>query len=229
MKGVILAAGLGTRLRPLTFLVPKPLVTIGTTPIIDLVVRWLKANKVEELIVVGGYLYDVLERYVREAYGGDVVLVKSPRLLGTAGQLYYVRDYVGDDDVVVVNCDVLTNLDLSHPYRFHLEKGSDMTIVGYRRVVELRFGVLEYDGSGRLLNWLEKPRSELTVASGVYILRGEVLGGLREEALDMNQLAGRLPRVYVYVAKEAKFLDVGTLEDLERAQELVEELGELKP
>lgn len=229
MKGIVLAAGLGTRLRPLTFLVPKPLVAVGTTPIIDLVVRWLRANNVDEVLIVGGYLFEILERYIRETYGDDIILIRSPKLLGTAGQLYYARGYVKEEDVVVVNCDVLTNLDLSYPYKLHREVGPDMTVVGRRELVELRFGVLEHDQNGRLLNWVEKPRKELTVSSGVYILRGEVVNSLKEEFLDMNQLALRLPEVYVYTAKEAVFLDVGTLEDLREAEKIVGMLNALKP
>ena len=211
MKGVVLAAGLGTRLRPLTFIVPKPLVTIGTTPIIDLVIRWLKMNGVGEVIVVGGYMQDVLERYLRSEHP-DVTFVPSRRLLGTAGQLYYARDLV-DGDVVVANCDVLTNLDLSAPIELHRSTGADLTVVARRTRHALRFGALELEGT-RLARWVEKPAFEVVTSVGIYIMRSDVVKGLREEPLDMDALARSLPNVHVYVARNADFFDVGTLDDL---------------
>ncbi len=212
-----MAAGLGTRLRPLTLIVPKPLVTIGTTPIVDLVIRWLRLNGVNDIVVVGGYMQDVLERYLRSAHP-DVTFVPSRRLLGTAGQLHYVRDLV-DGDFVVANCDVLTNLDLSAPLDLHRAANADLTVVARRERHMVRFGVLEMDGT-RLVRWKEKPALEVATSVGIYIMRSDVVRGIGEEPIDMDALANSLRNVHVYVARDADFFDVGTLDDLAAASKI---------
>ena len=211
MIGVVLAAGLGTRLRPLTFLVPKPLVPVHNRAMIDYVVEWLRANGVRRIVVVGGYMGDVLRRYLAE-YWPDVEYVQSRRLLGTAGQLFYASHLV-DETAVVVNTDVVTNLDLGPVAKLHRETGADMTIVA--RVVRsrLRFGVLELDGT-RLVRWVEKPEVSHVVATGIYLVEPRVIRRLGEEYVDMDALANSLSNVHVYVAREAEFYDLGTLEDL---------------
>lgn len=225
MKAVILAAGLGTRLRPLTFLVPKALVTIGTKPLVDYVIEWLRLNGVRDIAIVGYHMQDVLERYLSQ-FHPDVVFFKSRKLLGTAGQLYYTKEWA-DGDVVVVNTDVLTNLDLKKPAELHKSRGALLTIVGQIHKVSLRFGVLEVDG-GMLKSWKEKPSFEYITSTGVYIISDKVIKKLGEEYLDMDALAKSLiPNVAVYVAKEAFFYDVGTLEDLAKIQEV--RLESLKP
>ncbi|MEM1598374.1 MAG: nucleotidyltransferase family protein [Pyrobaculum sp.] len=226
MRGVILAAGLGTRLRPLTFLVPKALVTVGTRPLIDFVIEWLRLNGVRELAVVGYYMQDVLQRYLAESHP-DVSFFRSRKLLGTAGQLYYAKEWV-DGDVVVVNTDVLTNLDLRGALDLHRAAEALLTIVAQRQRLSLRFGVLELEGS-RLAAWREKPTFEYITSAGVYITTREAVSRLGEEYLDMDAFAKSLmPRVSVYVAKEAFFYDVGTLEDLSKVPPDLK-IQELKP
>lgn len=225
MRAVVLAAGLGTRLRPLTFFLPKPLVSVAGKPIIDYVIQWLRRNRVSEIAVVGYYMQDVLERYITQFYP-DVAFFKSRRLLGTAGQLYYVKEWARGD-VAVVNADVLTDLDLSFPLRLHQSGDFLLTVVGQKLSHQLRFGILEDDG-GVLKTWREKPRFDYVTSAGVYIVREEVFTKLKEEYLDMDVLARSLmPKVGLYVAKEAVFYDVGTLEDLEKTRDV--ELGDLKP
>ena len=104
MKAVVLAAGLGTRLRPLTFFVPKALADVGSKLLIDFVIEWLRRNGVREVAVVGYYMQKTLKSYLSE-FHPDVVFLESRRLLGTAGQLYYAKEWV-EGDVAVVNTDV---------------------------------------------------------------------------------------------------------------------------
>lgn len=211
MIGIVLAAGLGTRLRPLTYLVPKPLVPVNGRAMIDYVLEWLRANNVGRIVVVGGYMGDVLRRYLSE-YWPEAEYVHSRRLLGTAGQLHYVAHLV-DQTAVVVNTDVLTNLDLAPVVEHHKQVGAEVTVVARWVETEVRFGVLEVEGD-RLLAWREKPRIRHLVATGIYIMEPHVVRSLGEEYLDMNQLLPRLSNVRVHVARDAEFYDVGTMEDL---------------
>lgn len=225
MKAVILAAGLGTRLRPITFFVPKPLVAVRGIPLISRIIEWLRLNGVREIAVVGYYMQDILERYLSEFYP-DIAFFKSRKLLGTAGQLYYAKEWA-EGDVAVANTDVLTNLDLTAPLQLHKQTGALLTVVGQSHRTALRFGVLEMEGA-MLKAWREKPTFEYITSTGIYIASEEVLKNLEERYLDMNELASSLlPRVAVYVAKEAVFHDVGTLDDLLKAGGL--EVSGLKP
>jgi mannose-1-phosphate guanylyltransferase len=225
VKAVVLAAGLGTRLRPLTFFVPKALGDVGSKLLIDFVVEWLRRNEVREIAVVGYYMQNTLKSYLSE-FHPDVVFLESRRLLGTAGQLYYAKEWV-EDDVVVVNTDVLTNLDLRAPLELHKSKRALLTVVGSANKTSLRFGVLEVEDD-LLKTWREKPTFEFVTSTGIYIVSDVVVKRLSEEYLDMDALARSLvPRVAVYTAKEAYFYDVGTLDDLAKARGV--ELGELKP
>jgi len=218
VKAVILAAGLGTRLRPLTFFIPKPLAFINSKPLISHVIEWLRLNGVREIAVVGFYMQVLLERFLSERHP-DVVFFKSRKLLGTAGQLYYAKEWV-DGDVAVVNTDVLTNLDLKYPLELHKRESALLTIVGQRYKASLRFGVLEVENAV-LRAWREKPSFEYITSTGIYIISAEAVKKLGEEFLDMNTFAASLmPRVAVYIAREAYFHDVGTLEDLQRGSAL---------
>lgn len=221
MRAAVLAGGLGTRLRPLTFFVPKPLVHVAGRPLIDHILAWLKANGVREIAVIGHYMQDLLAGYLAEFFP-DVVFIKSPRLLGTAGQLYYAKEWATGGDLVVVNADVLTNLDLKMPAELHKAKKAQLTIVATPQTASLRFGVLEIEGD-MLKAWREKPTFSYITSTGVYIASSQVVERLREEFLDMDSLARSLiPNVAVYVAREAFFHDVGTLGDLPKAQSVKE-------
>ncbi|MFN7106267.1 MAG: nucleotidyltransferase family protein, partial [Pyrobaculum sp.] len=179
MKAVVLAAGLGTRLRPLTFFVPKPLVYVAGRPLIDHVLTWLKTNGISEIAVVGHYMQDLLAGYLADFFP-DVVFIKSPRLLGTAGQLYYAKKWTSGGDLVVANVDVLTNLDLKMPAELHKAKNVQLTIVATRQATSLRFGVLEIEGD-MLKAWREKPTFSHVTSTGVYIASSQLVERLREE------------------------------------------------
>jgi Nucleoside-diphosphate-sugar pyrophosphorylase involved in lipopolysaccharide biosynthesis/translation initiation factor 2B, gamma/epsilon subunits (eIF-2Bgamma/eIF-2Bepsilon) len=225
VKAVVLAAGLGTRLRPLTFFVPKALAAAGSKTLIDLVIEWLRLNGIREIAVVGHYMQDLLRSYLLQ-FHPDVAFLPSRRLLGTAGQLYYAKGWI-EGDAVVANTDVLTNLALEWPLQLHKSKEALLTVVGAVAKTSLRFGVLEAE-DGRLKAWREKPSFEYIMSTGIYIISDAVVKRLSEEYLDMDSLAQSLtPRVAVYTAKEAFFYDVGTLEDLAKAREV--EIKELKP
>ncbi|MFP3251411.1 MAG: nucleotidyltransferase family protein [Thermoproteus sp.] len=216
MKAFLLAAGLGTRLRPLTYFAPKPLVVLGGRTIIDYALEWLRANGVGEIYVVGLYMQEVLASYLREHHP-DVVFVPSKKLLGTAGQLYYARGYMDDGPALVAPSDVVTDLDVKAAADFHVRSSVDLTVVGREVETEVRFGVLDV-AEGRLSAWREKPRLRHVVSTGIYVAEGSALRRLEERRLDFDEFARSLmPRVAVYVSR-AKFLDVGTLGDLDEVR-----------
>lgn len=218
MKAFLLAAGLGTRLRPLTYFAPKPLVAVAGKAIIDHSIAWLRGNGIRDIYVVGYYMQDVLRSYLKERHP-DVVFVPSRKLLGTAGQLYYAKEHLDDEPALVAPGDVLTDLRVDEVAEFHKAESALLTIVGHEVETSLRFGVLDVEG-GKLAGWREKPRFKHVVSTGIYVVESIALRSLEERYLDFNDFAQSLmPRVAVYVSN-ARFYDVGTLEDLAKVRAL---------
>lgn len=221
-KAIVLAAGLGERLRPLTNLVPKPFLPTRGGLVIEHVFSWLRRQGISEIYVVLAYMADKVLAYLGGAWEGVKFLV-SNGLLGTAGQLGVAKGVVGDEeDFIAVNGDVLTNVDLGDALRFHRESMSELTIVARELALDLRFGVLRLGEGGRLIEWLEKPSLKFPVASGIYIIKGSVLNLLGNSKVDMNEfvswLVQRGHRVYAYVVP-GEYVDIGTPADYLRAYE----------
>jgi len=219
IKAVILTAGLGERLRPLTYLVPKPYLPLRNGLIIERILDWLKYQGLRygDVIVVTAYMADKVVSFLSNVLR-DVKFVVADQLLGTAGQLWYVRDYVNDgDDVVVINGDVLTNISLPKALELHRSSGADVTIVSVRYKLTARYGVLDIGPNGEFKGWREKPEITLPIVTGIYVMRGFTIKWLGKERLDMNRYIERLValgrRVMVYVDDGGYYVDLGVHSD----------------
>ncbi|WP_238375115.1 nucleotidyltransferase family protein [Vulcanisaeta thermophila] len=214
---MILTAGLGERLRPLTYLVPKPYLPLRDGLIIERILKWATEElSFDDVIVVLAYMADKVLTMLGDSLG-NVRTVVSDQLLGTAGQLWYVRDYVSEDDnVVVINGDVITNTPLAKAYDYHRQHNADLTIIASHLSIPIKYGVLEYEGDGRFRDWVEKPIIKLAVVTGIYIMRGSLIRMLRRERLDMNNYIKNLNnqgfRIYVLVG-DNEYIDLGTPQD----------------
>lgn len=225
MRAVILAGGRGSRLTPYTTVIPKPLVPIGEIPILELLIRQLKAQGFERITLSVGYLSSLIEAYCGDGSHWEIALdyVRESEPLGTAGFLGLLED-LDDDRLLVVNGDTLTDLDMGGAYRDH-DPSDGATICSSRRSMSIEFGVLETDDSGRLVSYSEKPEVAYDVSMGVNILsawaiKAYVTPGAR---LDMPDLlrqirdGGGVVRVN---GTDAYWLDMGRVSDLEAALEM---------
>jgi aminoglycoside/choline kinase family phosphotransferase/dTDP-glucose pyrophosphorylase len=130
MKAMILAAGLGTRLLPLTEKRPKPLFPILGRPLIDILIRRLKSAGCEAVIINTHHLAHVIDEFVKaQAYGIRVVTRYEPTILGTGGAIKNIEDFWDDKPFLVVNGDIFTNIDFGEVYRFHLNHKHPVTLV----------------------------------------------------------------------------------------------------
>src|SRR5579864_4307224 len=145
MKAVLLVGGQGTRLRPLTFSIPKPLLPIGETPILKIIIERLRDAEISEIILATGYQAELIQAFCGDGskFGVTVGYVKEERPLGTAGPLSLVRDQIAADEYfILMNGDILTNIDFrafmefAHSHRYDLTVG--YTTYTYRSP----FGVL---------------------------------------------------------------------------------------
>lgn len=227
MRALILAGGKGSRLRPFTFTIPKPLVPIGEVPIIEILIRQLAADGFERVTIAVGHLAALVEGFCGDGsqWGLVVDYVREETPLGTAGCIGLIRD-LGDDSLLVVNGDTLTDLDFRKAFRSH-RVSDGITICANTRNVPIDFGVLEIDGEGRLTGYAEKPTFSFPVSMGVNIISGWVVrervgSGIRIDMPDLiRKLVADGTSVRVHDAK-AYWLDLGRMSDLEEGDKVFE-------
>lgn len=225
-RAVILAGGRGTRLKPFTFAFPKPLMPIGETPILDIIVRQLEAAGVTRVTMAVGHLAELVEAYFASSQVRQVSVDYSRESspLGTAGPIAMIPDL--DEPFLVMNGDILTTLDYRNLADFHRRSGAIATIASYRKTLPIELGVLEVGEEGRLLRYIEKPTHEFRVSMGIYIFNPDVRRYIEPGArLDLPDLinrllqAGKPPAVYPF---EGQWLDIGNADDYARAHEQFE-------
>lgn len=175
MKAVILAGGKGTRLAPYTKILPKPLVPIGDMPILEVLIRQLKGNGVDEIILTVGHLANLLQAFFNDGsqYGVKICYSLEDKPLGTVGPLALIPRPA--ESFFVANGDVLTTLNLRDLYEFHRASGAAATIAMHRRSVKINLGVIEVDGDHRLTRYIEKPTHNYLVSMGIYVFEPHVI------------------------------------------------------
>ena len=193
MKAIILAGGKGTRLRPFTAVLPKPLMPLGDEnpmPIIEVVLRQLGRFGFDDVTIITGYLREFIETFIGDGhrFGTKVRYCREETPLGTAGGLAMIDR--PDEPVLVLNGDILTTLNFADMYDFHTQGGASATIASYPREVRVDFGVLEFAKEPHILSgYREKPEYKFEVSMGLYILSPVAWTFLRPgQALQMPDL-----------------------------------------
>ncbi|MDG6956520.1 MAG: nucleotidyltransferase family protein [Nitrososphaerota archaeon] len=221
----MLAGGLGTRLRPYTFLLPKPMLPVGPKPIMEHILDWLKKWGVDDVVVSTGYLGKMLQEYFGsgEDWGMNIAYATSPRPLGTAGQLKAAESKIKGRFVCVYG-DQLLDFDLKEALEFHLRKKATATMVLMKYSTELKYGFMETDKEGRLTEWKEKPTISGYINVGCYIMEKSFLrfitpGRVYEmnDAFKEAKAAGA--RLYA-VKVDGTFKDIGDRKSFRDANEI---------
>ncbi len=190
MKAVLLVGGMGTRLRPLTYRIPKPLVPVMGKPLIMHVIDSIP-SEVDEVIVPIGYMRDVMEEYLKaHPPGRRITLVDEPEPLGTGGAVKNVEDCI-DGQFLVINGDVITSLDVASFVKFHRAKGGIASISLWPVDDPSPFGVAQLDDEARITRFQEKPKREDAfsnlINAGAYALEREVLDHIGEGFVSMER------------------------------------------
>lgn len=183
MQALILAGGFGTRLRPLTLNLPKPVVPLVNRPILSYQIELLKRAGITDIILSLNYQPDKIKEVIGngEKYGVKITYLVEPVPLGTAGAVKFAENFI-KEPTVILNGDGLINLDIAKVIQFHREKKATATIVLQRVENPVGYGLVEIDAEQRILDFLEKPTAEdltkistRTVNAGTYILEPDVL------------------------------------------------------
>lgn len=192
MKAMILAGGEGTRLRPLTCDLPKPMVPIANRPCMEHIINLLKRHGITQIGVTLAYLPQMISDYfgTGEAFGVNLKYFTEEVPLGTAGCIGNAREFLQDSaDFLVISGDALTDIDLTAAIRFHREKNAMATLLLKQVDVPLEYGVVVTEPDGRILRFVEKPSWNQVVSdrvnTGIYILSTKILSYIKEgEKLD---------------------------------------------
>ncbi len=229
MRAVLMAGGSGTRLRPLTCDLPKPMVPILNRPIAEHIINLLKRHQITEVIATLFYLPDVMRDYFRDGTDFGVQMtyaVEEDQPLGTAGCVKNIAALL-DSTFLVISGDSVTDFDLTAAVEFHRQKQSKATLVLTRIANPVEFGVVITDEEQRICRFLEKPSSSEifsdTINTGIYILEPDVLDYLPvDEECDFSKdlfplLLEKGEPMYGYIA-EGYWCDVGNLDAYREAQ-----------
>lgn len=221
-RAVILAGGLGRRLAPFTFVIPKPLVPVGTMPILEIVLRQLAAHGFGGVTIALGHMSEIVRAVAGDGsrFGVPIDYSDEPKPLGTMGPLARIADL--PDDFLVMNSDVLTDLDYGDLWSFHRAHGGPATVATYTKTIQLELGVLHTDGEQRITGFEEKPSLHHQVSMGIYVFRKQVLELIPKDTyfgfdhLMRTMLErGDLLKAYPF---GGQWLDIGVGADYERAQ-----------
>jgi len=224
MRVVIQCGGKGTRLRPYTSVLPKPLMPIGARPVLELLLKSLRRHALEDVYITTGYLGHLIQSFCGNGrqWGMNIHYTTEPEPLGTVGALSLLRDSI-DDTFLMLNGDVLTDLDLRKFTTCHRAHGGAVTIATTTRATRMDYGVID-DTDGRVTRFLEKPTLKHRVSMGVYCMEPSVISlvppgtpfGFDDMVFCMM---GRQAPVHTY-HHNGLWLDVGRIEDFQKAQGL---------
>ncbi|HET7435636.1 MAG TPA: sugar phosphate nucleotidyltransferase [Thermoanaerobaculia bacterium] len=223
MKAVILTGGLGTRLRPLTFSIPKPLAPIGEKAILQLLLERLAKQGITDAILCTGYFSELIRAFCGDGsrFGLNCTYVHEAKPLGTAGPISLLRDRLPEgEDFLVINGDVVTKLDFAAMVASHRASGKPLTVGYTEHVYTSPFGVLDVEGD-HLVGIREKPVIKFPISCGIYAVSGRAVSLVPDDVYFtmpdlMRACMDRGEEVGVYYIREY-WHGVESLADLEAA------------
>jgi NDP-mannose synthase len=218
---VILAGGKGTRLRPYTIAMPKPLVPVGDFPILEIIIRQLSSRGFNRIIITVNHQADLIKTYFGDGskWGLNIEYSMEDKPLGTMGPLKNIKNL--PDNFIVMNGDILTDLDYSSLLVNHIKDENIFTISGYNRQHSVDYGVLHVDQEHILNGFEEKPKLNYTVSMGIYAVSRSILEFIpTNEFFGFDQLMlklianGHKVKVNVF---DGYWMDIGRPEDYQKA------------
>lgn len=235
MKAIILAGGLGTRLQPYTFFIPKPMLPLGNKPLLEHIIEWLRNddNNIDHIIICVSYLHRTIEDYFEDGsrLGIKIEYARSDRPLATAGQLLTAKKYI-DDTFVCVYGDSIYEFSLREMIKEHdrLDAFISMALLSYK--TRLKYGFIDINGNNKVTTWNEKPEIKGLINIGCYVMEPEFIDlipasnayGMDDavrKALDMKKLVNGFKI-------ESGFIDIGDKKSyLQTYKKYVERLGKI--
>ena len=223
MIAVIQAGGKGTRLRPYTLALPKPLMPVGDLPVIEILLKWLRRWGVKDSWITVGYLGGLIRSLCGDGHQWDMKIEYSqePEPMGTIGPLRLIKKNL-NETFLTINGDLISDLNLREFINFHKNHKGLITVGVTDKNIKVDLGVMESE-NGHLSGFQEKPALKFTVSMGIYCMEPEILelvpDGVPFGFDDlMNAMLNQKSPVYMY-RHNGLWLDIGREEDFRNAQE----------
>ena len=225
LKVLILAGGRGTRLKPATNILPKPLMPIGNKSIIETIISQFSNQGIINFYISLFYKKQFIKSYFEDLkLNLNINFFEEKKPLGTAGSLIYLKKVSGKF-FFVINCDNLINIDYENLYNFHKEKKSDFTIVGTYKKYKISYGeiILENDSSFKKIN--EKPTLKLLINTGLYIISRKIINLIKyNQSIDMDSLIklakSKNFKINVYPIEDNYWNDLGEWEEFKKFRKI---------
>jgi mannose-1-phosphate guanylyltransferase len=239
MKAVILAGGLGTRLQPYTFFIPKPMLPLGNKPLLEHIIEWLKTSseeRIDHVILCVSYLHRTIEDYFEDGsrFGIDIEYARSERPLATAGQLKTAENLIHDTFVCLYG-DSVYEFDLGAMMSQHTKSKAfiSMALLAYR--TKLKYGFIDLNnklGNNRVSSWREKPEVSGLINIGCYVIEPEFLELIpKSSAFGMDDAVRKALETNRFVKGfkiESGFIDIGDKKSyLDAYKKYVDRLGKI--
>lgn len=225
---IIMAGGLGTRLKELTQEIPKPMLKVGQDPILQHIINNFKQYGYNKIVLSVNYKAEIIENYFQDGYahGVKIEYIKERKRLGTAGGIRLAKEYI-DDPFFVMNGDIFTNLNMEHMMNFHIENKFDMTVGIRKHTFQIPYGVIQVKNH-YIKELQEKPTIDYFINAGVYCLNPNLLEYIPEneyfEITDLiNICIEKGKKVGSYEINEY-WMDIGRLEDYNKVNQDVYDL-----
>jgi len=222
LKAVILAGGLGTRLKPFTSTIPKPLLPIGEKAVLEIQIEKLAKYGFKEIFIATNYKSEFIENFLGDGskYGVDLTFSKEKKKLGTVGPLTLIKEHL-NEPFLLMNGDVLCNMDFKKFYDFSIKKKSPLCITAKKIITPFDFGNIIFEGD-TVKEIQEKPDFVNYIMAGIYVLKPEVF-----DVIPDDTYYGIDKLIHYYLEKSIKvskyeildyWLDIGRIDDYEKAQ-----------
>ena len=233
MEAVILAGGQGTRLRPHTAEIPKPLLQVGGKPIVEILLKQMQKTGVTQVCLAVNHLSEQIINTIGNGkkYGLKLKYSKEELPLSTVGPLKLIKNL--SDNFIVANADVLTDLNFKTLFDYHLDNQANLTVATYARRNPIDFGVLTVDDNGLAVGFNEKPVFNFIVSMGIYVFSKSILKYVPD-----NQLFGFDNLMFTLLDNQIPihtfpfggyWLDIGRPDDYQKANDDIDRITELLP
>ena len=223
MIAVILAGGLGTRLKPFTQVIPKPLLPVGESSVLEIQILSLKNCGITKIYIATNYMSEYVQAFLGDGtkYGVQIVFSKEDKPLGTCGPVKLLQDQI-DEPFLLMNGDVLTTLAYDRVFQFGLKSDANLTVVTKEVVTPFSFGKVIAEGD-YLTHVEEKPTLRIEILGGIYLLKPPIFDLIPSESyygIDslIKDMLARGMKVGRYLMKEY-WLDIGQADDYQTAQD----------
>lgn len=218
---VIMAGGMGKRLRPLTNIIPKPLIPIGEKTIIEHIFDRFSWHGCSRFFLSVNYKADLIEYYLNDLkLNFELTYFKESKPLGTAGSLNMLKGKI-EEAFFVSNCDILIEQDYSEILDYHTKNHNELTIVAALKHYPIPYGIIETGQNGSLQSLIEKPELTFKINSGMYLLEPHLLDEIPEDKFYhitdlIQQIKNRKGRIGVFPVSEKSWKDIGQWADYQK-------------